>query len=200
MEDQTPERVELLQPLPPAPPRPAMCKLVPSSVPGLGGICTTPQPAPLLHLACPPGTWPLASGRESFLNTCTWEIVRSKGILCALPEASSRGRPQPHNSALLDMEENGCGGVPGRLPECQRRFLVIHYSWKDRRAQDESRRDPSCLKIKMIFLAVLYSCKVSPRGAWEKLPGHLCGRSGKSGLGVGKCRALLFSQAVSLVR
>ena len=97
--------------------------------------------------------------------------MRSKGILCALPEASSRGRPQPHNSALLEMEENGSGGVPGRLPECQRRFLVIHYSWKDRRAQDESRRDPSCLKIKMIFLAVLYSCKVSPRGAWESSPG-----------------------------
>lgn len=103
-----------LQPLPPAPPRPPTCKLVPSSVPGLGGICTAPQPAPLLHLACPPGTWPPASERESFLNTCTWEIVRSKGILaCALPEASSRGRPQSHNSALLETEENGSGGFLG---------------------------------------------------------------------------------------
>ena len=77
---------------------------------------------------------------------------------------------------------------------------MIHYSWKGRRAQDESRRDPSCVKIKMIILAILYNCKVSPGGAREKLPGHLCGRSRRSGLGGGKCRALPFSQAVSLVR
>lgn len=155
---------------------------------------TPPSSLPSWHLA----TSFRARVISKYLHLRNCEIKRNS-CLC-----SSRGLVQGQASATQFCIAGDRGkrlwGFPGRLPGRRRRFPVIHYSWKDRRAQDESRRDPSCVKIKMIFLAILYNCKVSPRGAWEKLPGHLCGRSGRAGLGGGKCRALPFSQPVSLVR
>lgn len=124
--------------------------------------CSTPPSSlPSWHLA----TSFRARVISKYLHLRNCEIKRNS-CLC-----SSRGLVQGQASVTQFCIAGDRGkrlwGVPGRFPERRRRFPAIHYSWKKRRAQDESRRDPSCLKIKMIFLAVLYSCKVSPRGAWE---------------------------------